>query len=422
MNNWRANTRIYYGWWVVSALFFILLNTGGAGFYVFPVFVVPLMEEFGWSVTQISVGAAIWAVVFGLSGPLIGLLIPRIGVCGTMLGAACIASLTCLGYASLQSLWMLYATMFVSGFAIAGSTLVPAQTLITNWFNRYRGRAMSWTMLGIGLGGLLLAPFNEFLIRVLGWRRTWLVAFCITWLIVIPLIAVFVRTKPADMGLLPDGGGAQKDGPSTRSGLLTKRALASLSFWLLFSTYVLQLVGLSAMNFHFVPFAIQQAQFTSQQAAFFLGMAAGFSMAGRLLFGWLADRWNPAGLLAITGVLLAAGPMVLELFVIRLGLHNANPLWMYSFLFGLGIAGHAVILPVLVGRCFGELHFSTIMGLVMSGFALGVILGIPVTGKIFDSTGSYEIAFLACIAVFLASSALAIIVQPGRHHGEFVSE
>jgi MFS family permease len=237
MNNWRANTRIYYGWWVVSALFFILLNTGGAGFYVFPVFVVPLMEEFGWSVTQISVGAAIWAVVFGLSGPLIGLLIPRIGVCGTMLGAACIASLTCLGYASLQSLWMLYATMFVSGFAIAGSTLVPAQTLITNWFNRYRGRAMSWTMLGIGLGGLLLAPFNEFLIRVLGWRRTWLVAFCITWLIVIPLIAVFVRTKPADMGLLPDGGGAQKDGPSTRSGLLTKRALASLSFWLLFSTY-----------------------------------------------------------------------------------------------------------------------------------------------------------------------------------------
>jgi MFS family permease len=95
---------------------------------------------------------------------------------------------------------------------------------------------------------------------------------------------------------------------------------------------------------------------------------------------------------------------------------------MYSFLFGLGIAGHAVILPVLVGRCFGELHFSKIMGLVMSGFALGVILGIPGTGKIFDSTGSYEIAFLACIAVFLASSALAITIQPGRYHGEFVSE
>jgi predicted MFS family arabinose efflux permease len=81
-----------------------------------------------------------------------------------------------------------------------------------------------------------------------------------------------------------------------------------------------------------------------------------------------------------------------------------------------------VVLPILVGRCFGELHFSKLMGLVMSGFAIGIIVGVPGAGKIFDSTGSYEIAFLVCIVAFVLSSVLVITIKPTRHHTEFVSE
>ena len=422
MPNWRTKTPGFYGWWMVGALYLIVLNTGGMGFYCFPVFVQSLIDEFGWSMTQISGAAALWAIVYGFSGPVIGILIARFGVMKTMLGAAVISSLTLVGYASIQSLWMLYAIMLGAGFAVAGTTLVPAQTAITNWFNKYRGRAMSLMMLGIGSGGFLLPPLNEWLIRTLGWRQTWLVAFGFTWLLVIPLIVVFVRSKPSELGLLPDGETVSEDSTSDVSGLPVKQAVASATFWLVFATYVLQLLGLSAMNFHFVPFLIQEAHFSPQQAASFLGFTVLLSIPGRLLFGWMADRISPAVVLAIVGILLVCGPCLLEVLFIRMGLDNVNLLWLYAVPYGLGIAGNAVVLPILVSRCFGVLHFSKLMGLVMSGFAIGVVVGIPGAGKIFDATGSYEIAFFVCITVFALSSVLVMAIKPSRHHPDFVTE
>jgi MFS family permease len=422
MGDWRARTRVFYGWWMVGALFLVLLNTAGAGFYTFPVFIQSLVAEFGWSVTQISSAAALWALVYGFSGPFVGVFIARFGAQRTMLAAAMLSSLALLGYASIRELWMLYACSLVSGVGVAGTTLIPSQTVITNWFNRYRGRAMSWMMLGIGAGGLLMPPLNEWLIRQVGWRQTWRIGVALIWLLVIPLIAGFVRTKPADLGLQPDGEAEIGSGRSRRSGLPVKEAVASLSFWTIFAVYVFQLVGLSALNFHFVPFAVQQAKFTSQQAAFFLGITVGFSMAGRLTFGWFADRWSPAVLMAVAGVFLTCGPLILVVFVIRLGLAQTSLLWPYAVLFGFGIAGNAIMLPVLVGRCFGELHFSRLQGLMMSGFAVGIVLGIPGAARIFDATGSYEWAFLMCIVAFALSSLLAITVQPSRYHAQFVSE
>ena len=422
MRDWRTRTTVFYGWWIVAALFFVVLNTGGTGFYVFPVFIQSLTQEFGWTVTQISSAAAVWALVYGFSGPLIGLLIARFGATRTMVAAAGLWSLALVWFASMQALWMLYVGMIIFGVSVAGTTLVPSQTVITNWFNQYRGRAMSFMMLGFGAGGLVMPPLSEWLIRQVGWRQTWLLACAVAWLLVIPLIAIFVRTRPADLGLSPDGETVEGDRGAQRSGLPVKQALASSLFWLIFAVYVLQLVGLSAINFHFVPFAIQEAKFTPQQAAFFLGMTVGFSMAGRLVFGWLADRWNPAVLMAIASAFLACGPTILVLFVIRLGLTHPTVLWPYAVLYGFGIAGNAIMLPVLVGRCFGELHFSKLQGLIMSGFAVGIVVGIPGAGKIFDTTGSYEIAFQVCIVAFVLSAVVALFVKPARHHAEFVWE
>jgi len=406
-------------------LFFILFNTAGSGFYVFPVFIESFRHEFGWTMTQISCGAALWAIVMGFSNPIIGMLIARFGALKTMFVSAVLTSLTLLGLAGLQNLWMLYAIMAASGFMSAGTTLVPAQTLITNWFNRYRGRAMSLAMLGIGFGGWFLPILNEYLIRQWGWRFTWFFAFIVLWVFVIPLIAVFVRTRPSDLGLLPDGektGGTNNRKNAPASGLPVKRAVASLGFYLLFFIFVLRIMGQSAVNFHFVPFAIQEALFTPQQAVFFFGLAVGFSIAGRLLFGWLADRYKPELLNTLAAVLLACGPAAVWFFIIRLGLRNVNLLWLYSVPYGFGIGANAIVIPILVSRCFGELHFSKMMGLVMSGFAVGIIIGIPVAGKIFDTTGSYDLAFAGCTMAFAISAVLAVLIRSDRYAIEFMME
>ncbi|MBW1898985.1 MAG: MFS transporter [Deltaproteobacteria bacterium] len=243
MGDWRAKTKIYYGWWIVGVLFVLLFNTGGMGFYVFPVFIESFQKEFGWTLTQISVSAGIWAIVFGFSGPVIGFMIARFGARKIILTAAVVAGLTNFLFASLTALWMLYAATMISGFVVAGTTLIPAQTLITNWFNKYRGRAMALAMTGIGFGGFCLPSFNEYLIRNFGWRKAWLFASFVLFVLLVPLVLFFIRSSPEKLGLLPDGasvtgsknGSTDPEKSSPKTGLPPKRALKTRDFWLLAS-------------------------------------------------------------------------------------------------------------------------------------------------------------------------------------------
>jgi MFS family permease len=414
---------VFHGWKLVGALCTILFFTAGGGLYVFPVFIASLQAEFGWSMTQISGTAAVFAVAMGFSNPLVGRLFAHFGARRVMLLAASLNVLTSLAYAGLRNLVMLYVIALFSGLAVAGTTTLPAQALVTNWFHEFRGRAMGLTMLGIGLGGFLLPPFNELLIRLVGWRWAWVVAAGIALTIVIPLIATFVRTRPSDLGLLVDGLLRQEktDAPTsaTESGLSVSQAVATRTFWLLVGVFLLQLIGVAALNFHFIPFAIQELGIPAQEAAFYYGSTVGFSIVGRLAFGWLADRWPPARLLTFSFLLLAAGPGVIELLFLGLGLRDSHLLWLYAIPFGMGVGGNAVTMPVLVGRCFGELHFSEIMGVVMSGFAVGIIVGIPGAGFVFDRTGSYEMAIVACGLGLLLAMLLTLLIRPDRHRPDF---
>jgi len=416
---------VFHGWKLVGALCCILFFTAGGGLYVFPVFIGPLQQEFGWSMTQVSGTGAVFAISMGLSNPLVGTLFARFGTRNVMLFAAGMTVLTSLGYASLQNLTMLYGIAFVSGFGVAATTILPAQTLVTNWFREFRGRAMGITMLGIGAGGLALPPFNELMIRLAGWRMAWVLAALIIAGIVIPLIAFFVRAAPAELGQVVDGirpdpdGPAGAEGSSSMIGLSLKRAAATPTFWLVVGIFLLQLVAVSAMNFHFIPFATQEMKFTPQDAAFYFAMAVGFSIPGRLGFGWLADRWSPSRLLALTFLLLAMGPVVIE-GLLRLGSGDARVLWLYAIPFGVGIGGNAVTMPILVGRCFGALHFSKIMGVLMSSFAVGILIGIPGAGVIFDRTGSYEWVLILCISALSLALVLCLVIAPDRYREEFV--
>jgi MFS family permease len=416
----------FFGWWIVLALFWSLVHTTGMGFYVFPVFVGPLQAEFGWSMTQISTGVALSTIAFGVSGPVVGVLIGRFGIRATMLGGVLLASLCNLGYAAMQELWMLYAIMATSGLAIGGSSILPAQTTITNWFDRYRGRAMALAFLGPGAGGFLLPPLNEFLIRLWGWRLTWVFASVVLCLLVVPVIAIFVRTRPLDLGLERDGAPSPEVGTGEAaalpSGLTLGRAVASRTFGLLVVVLLLQFTVLSALNFHFVPFAEQEAGFSSQQAAFYFGLTVGFSLGGRLLAGWLSDRIEPQRVLALSALLMACGPAALVVGVVQLGIRDANLLWLHAVPYGIGFGSLTIIFPVLVGRCFGELHFARINGVLGMAFAIGPVVGVPLAGNIFDRTGSYEPVLLSCVAGCLLASALALLVRPERHRAEFVAE
>lgn len=408
--------RIFYGWWIVLASSIVIFFGTGIGFYSFGVFVKPLEAAFGWNRATISLTIAVWALVFGFAGPVIGVLLHKYGARAVIATCAFMAGICWLFLSRLTHISQLFFLMIFSGFGTAGITLIPNQTLISNWFDKYRGRAMGIMMIGIGLGGLTMPPLANFLIISYSWRVSFFV-LGLTLLAVIPVVLLVIRTKPSDLGLEPDGIGHLDSGdPNSQShvsrvvpGLAVKGALRTSSFWMLFAAFALLIFGESGLTVHFVAL-IDDAGVSSQAAATYWAIAVGISSAARLGFGVLSDRLNPRNLIVGTHGLHAVALSILLIFFLYMGIQSPTVLLPFSILYGLSLGGSAVLFPVVVARCFGMLNFSKILGLLMSGFALGVVGGPVVAGAIDDATGSYQNALLIFIAGFaLAAVAVALV-------------
>jgi MFS family permease len=423
MTEGNKSDGVFYGWWITVLMLYFLVFSGGFGLYGFPVYIPRFMEEFGWSLTQVTSAAAAWAIVYGLSGPLIGVMIQRFGARKWLTTAtiACAGSYVLISM--IGELWQLYACVGVLGITIGGTTLVPAQTVVTTWFNEKRGRAMGIVMMGVGIGGLCIPPLITVFIKWVGWRGSWRLSALIYLLLLVPPLLAFLKNRPTDVGQLPDGAEPNADsGVQTAVGVTAKRALRSQAFWLLFAIYVLHLYVMSAISIHTQAFAEKDAHYEMTVAALFMSFAVGCSIPGRILFGRLADRFSPQYLMAVAGLFLVAGPLALNTFVISLGWRGLPPILIFAVFQGMGIAGSATVLPLLTGRCFGPLNFAKIIGLVMAGFAVGALLGAPITALIREGTGSYQTAWVVCMALAVISVVLALLIRPDALHGEFEEE
>jgi MFS family permease len=422
MTSEHARPGSFYGNRITLLMMYVLFFTAGMGFYTFQVFVPRFVEAFGWSMTQTVGAASVWAVVYGLSGFFVGGWIQRFGarkviIAGSVGGAALFFLMS-----MISQLWQLYALLALSGVVAAATTLVPAQTVITLWFNVKRGRNMGFAMMGIGIGGLALSPLAAWVIQEVGWRNTYRLQALAFLVFVIPPVLMFLKNMPSDIGEVPDGRAAAAGGDTSHvlTGVPASRAIRSTSFWLLFLTYLTQLYVMSAINTNATYFA-EGVGYTALVAPLFMAVAVGVSVPGRFFYGWISDRISPQFLMASAGALLTLSAIALDVFVIKLGWITHLPIWLFGITQGLGIAGSTVVLPILVGRCFGDLEFGKIQGLVMAGFAIGVIFGPISAGWIIDNLESYEMAWIICAVVGLVSMALALLVRPKALHGEFTT-
>jgi MFS family permease len=401
--------KAFYGWWIVAATSVVIFFGTGIGFYSFGVFVKPLEAEFGWSRTAISGTIAVWALVYGFTGPVIGALFHKYGARVVIAGSALLCGVCWILLGRLTDISHLFILMFFSGIGTAGITLIPNQTLISNWFAKYRGRAMGIMMVGIGLGGLMLPPFANWLITSYSFRTSFMVLGFLL-LGVIPLVLLVIRTKPADLGLQPDGvgteageGHSQKPMSRYARGFEVKEAIKTSSFWLIFGAFALLIFGESGLTVHLVAL-LDDAGLSSQSAATYWAIAVGVSAAGRLGFGWLSDHANPKNLIAFTHGLHGVGVATLLIFFLYLDMHTPAVLLPFAIIYGLSLGGAAVLMPVVVGRCFGLLNFSKILGLLMSGFALGVVGGPLLAGALAEATGNYRGVLAIFIVAFLISA------------------
>jgi MFS family permease len=401
--------RLFYGWWIVVAGTAILFVSSGIGFYGHGVILDPLRTLHGWSKATISSAITLYFLTTGIIGMLIGRLIDKYGPKWILIiGSVIIGS----GFAFLSLInaaWQLYATYLFMAIGFSCTSLVPVNTLITNWFIRKRGFAMSLTNTGLSLGGVVLVPFASYAISHWGLQNALPILGAVFWIVIIPIAFLFIKQRPSDLNQLPDdklsGASLPKDKlDSPFSYTIQMRvwtrlqAAKTLTFWAIVVAFLLALGGQIAFLVHQVSFLSQYLGVTGAATA--VSVTAGASIIGRLFLGTFVDRCDKR---YVTMVCF----LIQGIAVITLAYYNhVVVLYLCTFAFGLTMGSIIMMQSLIIGECFGLISFATVSGLAglftMSGAAFGPTLA----GVIYDATQSYRLAF----TIFAALSMVAILV------------
>ena len=405
-----SSARIFYGWWIVVAAFLNLFFAVGIIFYGFPVFYPALAESLGFTRAQLTQGFLLGFLIVGLPfGLVAGAVIDRLGARGVILAGLGLVgtSLVLMGF--MTRLWhyeMLCITE-VLGYVLAGP--IANQVLVTRWFEARRGRAMGYAYLGLGLGGVVAPLLVNYLIRNFGWRHSFEILGVLIMLVLIPVGIGLTRSTPADLGLLPDGAdhavSAIHNGPATAKAFEVKTAIRSRNFWLILAGSTLVVGAIGAVTQHFILFAKDQGYSIAIASRFFTGLLAA-SLGGRVLVGYLADRFQKKNTMALFYC-------VLSLSILLLGIsHRPAMIWIFVVLFGFSMGADYMLIPLVTAECFGTASLGKILALIIMGYSLGQ-WGAPwIAGRIFDARHSYELAWNIIAIAGLVGAAAIFAVSP----------
>src|SRR5580700_1818182 len=273
----------YYGWRVVTAAGLgAMVGFGSLFVYSFSVFVKPLAAEFGWSREAISRGFAIAAVTLGIVSPLLGRWIDRFGprriilICMTVYGCA-IASLSMLR----SGLWQLYVTCFVLGVVGNGAAHLAYSRSISTWFQRRLGTALAFVMVGAGLGAMILPVVAQAIISRSGWRAAYASLGGLALLLGLPLSWRYIRER---------GVVGHKAAPVPHSGMTWQQGLRSSPFWIVTAILFVSSISMNGAITHLSALLTDRG-LTAGTAALCTSILGGSSLLGRIVVGWLLDRF-----------------------------------------------------------------------------------------------------------------------------------
>lgn len=408
---------LWYGWWVLIAATSAITLESGALIFGFSVFFVPIVQEFGWSRAAAAAGSSLARLESGIFGPVEGWLIDRLGARRAMLVGIPIFGFGFILMSQMHSLIEFYVIYIVCfSFAASIGFFNSCSAAVANWFIRRRSLALGIMSSGIGLGTLLV-PGVAWLINEYGWRNAAITIGITTWVIGIPL-ALMMRHRPEDSGNHPDGDPprivAAADsidrtgyGPQhVELAINGRQAIRMPTFWILAFSFALRLMATAAVSLHMFPFMVDIG-IPLEMAGIMTTVLGVLGIFGRLGYGWLGIHWGEKRTYAMGLISLIIGFVVLAFTTSIIGI--VISLVFYAPAYG----GLATQMLVLRGRYFGRRSFATIGGLMAPVLTLGTITGPIYAGWLYDTTGSYRVAFMSfAVLMVLALALLWILPRP----------
>ena len=413
-----TTTRRFHPAWIAAIVtFFTLVAT--AGFRSAPsVLIVPLEDAFGWSREQISLAISVNVLLYGLTAPFAAALMERFTVRKVVMASLTTVSTGAFLTTFVHAPWQLVLTWgVVVGIGTGSMALVFAATVANRWFVQRRGLVVGALTAAAATGQLVFLPGLTALSESYGWRSIGLTIGSASMLMV-PLIFLFLREKPADLGLLPYGAPVDWKPPVKPTMNAAKLAMVTLKeasehkdFWILFGTFFV--CGLSTSGLigtHFIPAAHDHGM-GQVVAASLLAMIGVFDVIGTLASGWLTDKYDPRKLL-----FFYYGLRGLSLFLLPSILFSTVHPSTLVFVIFYGLDWVATVPPtiMLCRTVLGPDRGTVIYGWVFAAHQIGGSIAAFGAAVLRVKLGDYAAAFYISGALCLVSSYFVLQIAKGK--------
>ena len=407
----RLRRPFFYGWVIVAAG--AGANALTSGFYLLGMgaYFLPVAETFGASKTAVSGVFSFARLEAGILGPFQGWLIDRFGARPIMIFGITLLGAGFIILSQVPSLLWFY-VVFILLVALGQSFGLgpPVFATIVNWFVRQRTMALGLVLSGSAIGGLIVLAI-AWSIENNGWRETAFFSGFVIWGAGLP-IALLMRYRPEPYGYQPDGAQARANGDASAETALAevdfspKEALRTRQFWVMNVGFLFRMMGSAAVPVHLIAFLVEDAAFSTTQAALILGLIGPVGLGGRLGFGILGDAFTKRYIL-VAAILLQTASMLVLAFTTELW-HGL----LFLVLFATGHGGGAPVWLATRGEYFGRKHYATISGygsvLMLAGSVIGPLVAGIMSDHIHDG---YALSFIL-IAVLSTVGAVMIFFSP----------
>ena len=379
-----------------ATAFVVLFCIVGISLWGLPFYYDFMVQQFGWTRAQVTSGNALSKLVVGpIFGFLAGWVVDRFGPRRLMMIGILMAGGALVGLGSISSLGMFYFFYLFNALGYVCGGPLPNQVLLTQWFDRSRGKAMGFAYLGIGIGGALVPWISHLLVQHFGWQMALRILGLLIVVVSFPL-ALMVK-EPARMRTTVE----------SATPPATKSAFKHLSFYLLTLGSMCSIAAVSGTQQNLKLLLSLDRHFTQRDAAGVLSLVLAFSIAGRLLIGWLADRFSKKYVMLLTYLLVAAGIPLLFLGTTRLTLCVSGAI------FGIGLGGDYMIIPLMTAEIFGMEILGRLLGVILTAGGIADAAAPWLIGRLRDATGSYSEGCLVLVGMALLGG-LAVLGLPAR--------
>jgi sugar phosphate permease len=369
----------------------------GLSLWGLPFFYDFMVRQFGWTRAQVTSGNAISKLVIGPAfGFLAGWLVDRFGPRVLMISGILMAGAALIGLGSISSLGMFYLFYLFNALGYVCGGPLPNQVLLTRWFDKARGKAMGLAYFGIGLGGAVSPWISHWLEQHFGWQHALKALGLLVIVIALPF-AYFVRDTPA----------SELQAPRAVSPPLG-HALKSLPLYLLLIASMCSIAAVSGTQQNLKLFLSLDQHYSQTQSTRILSLVLTFSMGGRLLMGWLADRF------AVKHVMLTIYLLVATAIPFLFLAPATPPVYLFAMIFGIGLGGDYMIIPLMTAEIFGVQILGRLLGVILTADGIAEAVSPWIVGHLRDVRGSYSAGFAVLIAIALLGALVATLLPRRR--------